>query len=298
MQNNLPLIQRFLDDQIKEITLKGKGAVSSAYLVETQNGSRYIVKQEREDKEFQPQNDLVIEAAVARKLSSIGLGIPMPKVAFVSEDPKMYGYEYIEGEMLKEVWPSLSEGEKAHICASLGEFHAAIGKGISKEDAVSLGITIDPSTDLHPEVLRDYFSILENPSVPEGFKSVARHAKEIFDTTHEDIFFQFLHNDAHHENVIVRDKEISGIIDFGNAEYGEIAKEFSRYIRDFPGHFQYIVSAYEEKSGNRLSHKRLLTYSLLSGLIDNVEAYAQGGEARVRAEAAIATYEKLIGEAM
>lgn len=290
-------IQELLPDKIVTFTLKGKGAVNNAYLVETENESKYIVKQEREDKEFQPQNNLIVEANVIKKLSSQGLISPIPKIVFISENLKTYGYEYIEGDMLRRVWLSLTEEEKIHICKLLGEFHAEMGEKISKVDAEALGVVIDPSTDLHPEVSKDYISILENKDVPEEFKSIASNAKLIFDTTHEDVVFQFLHNDAHHENVIIKDKEISGIIDFGNAEYGEIAKEFSRYIRDFPVHFQYIISAYEEKSGNKLSYKRLVTNSLISGLIDNVEDYLKGGESRVKAETAIATYKRLIGEA-
>lgn len=298
MQDIKSDIQKLLPDEIVEFRLKGKGAVNNAYIVETKSGSRYIVKKEREDKEFQPQNNLVVEANVIKKLSSLGLDFPIPKVVFVSKDPEMYGYEYIEGELLRGLWQSLSEDEKISICKSLGQFHAEIGMKVSKEDAETLGIVIDPSTDVHPEVSRDYVSILENPEVPEEFKVVARNAKSIFDTTHDLVLFQFLHNDAHHENVLIEDKKISGFIDFGNAEYGEIAKEFSRYIRDFPAHFQYIISGYEEKSGNKLSYKRLVTCSLINGLIDNVEDYLKGGEARIKAETAIATYKRLIEEAV
>lgn len=298
MQDIQPLIQKLLGDEITYITLKGKGAVNNAYLVETENGSKYIVKQEREDKTFQPQNNLMVEAHVIKKLSSLGLSSPIPKVVFISEEPPMYVYEYIEGELLRGLWSSLSEDEKINICKALGEFHAEIGKKISKEDAEALSVVIDPSVDVHPEVARDYISILENPDVPEEFKILARKAKEIFDTTHDDVVFQFLHNDAHHENVLIKDKKISGIIDFGNAEYGEISKEFSRYIRDFPAHFQHIISSYEEKSGNKLSYKRLVTCSLINGLIDNVEGYLKGGESKTKAQTAIATYKKLIEEAV
>jgi Ser/Thr protein kinase RdoA (MazF antagonist) len=296
-----PQIQKHLPSPITELTLKGKGAVNNAYYVKTEDGSKYIVKQERDDKEFQPQNDLVVEANVIKKLASLGISIPIPTVVFISENPKMYGYEYIEGELLRGVWPSLTEDEKIHICTSLGKFHAEIGKRFSKDHARALGIVIDPSTDLHPEVLRDCALILENPEVPEEFKTLAKKAKEIFDTTRDTsgsgVVFQFIHNDAHHENVLIKDKEISGFIDFGNAEYGEIAKEFSRYIRDFPAHFRYIISSYEEESGNKLSYTRLVTGSFVNGLIDNVEDYVKGGDKRVKALTAVATYKKLIEEA-
>ena len=177
MQNIQSLIQPFLPDEITTCTLKGKGAVNNAFLVETRTGSKYIVKQEREDKEFQPQNSLSVEANVIKKLSSSGLSCPVSRVVFISEDPKMYGYEYIDGEMLRSLWTSLTEEVKVHICKSLGEFHAEIGKKISKADAEVLGVVIDPSTDVHPEVSRDYNAINENPDVPEESKSIAKNAK-------------------------------------------------------------------------------------------------------------------------
>lgn len=96
------------------------------------------------------------------------------------------------------------------------------------------------------------------------------------------------------ENILIRDKEISGIIDFGEAQYGEVTREFSRYIRDYPYYFEHIVSAYEEISGNKISRERLISNALLSGLIDIVEDYHTGGQHKLNAEKAIATYRELI----
>lgn len=287
-------IQKSLGKEVTAFALKGKGAVNNAYYVETADGGKYIVKQERADKEFQPQNDLKIEAAVIQQLERLSLSISIPHVVFISENPHMYGYVYIEGDLLRSLWPTLSEEEKVDICETLGRFHAEIGEKFTKDMAVSSGIVIDDSKDLHPEVKRDYEDILASSDVPEGFKTLAKKAKKIFDGTFDGCVFQFLHNDSHHENILIKDKKISGIIDFGNAEYGETAKEFSRYIRDFPNHFQHIVNAYEKESGNKLSYERLVSNSFISGLIDNVEDYRKGGEKSVKAENAIQAYYKLL----
>jgi Ser/Thr protein kinase RdoA (MazF antagonist) len=206
----------------------------------------------------------------------------------------MYGYEYVGGDLLRGVWKSLSEDEKIDICRNLGKFHAEIGKKFTKEMAETIGIKIDMSADLHPEVSADYDRLIIDANVPENFKTLVKEAKSIFDRTQDKIVFQFLHNDSHHENIIIKDKAISGIIDFGNAEYGETAKEFSRYTRDFPDHFQYIVSSYEEESGNRLSRERLVNNALISGFIDIVEDYWKGGESREKAEKAIEKYKELL----
>lgn len=290
------VIQTLIEKEITQFILKGKGAVNNAYYIETIDGGKYIVKQERKDKEFQPQNDLIIEAKVAEQLGKLNITVPIPKVVFTSENPKMYGYEYVEGELLRGVWKSLSEDEKIDICRALGKFHAEIGKKFTKEMSETIGIQIDMSAGLHPEVSADYDRLSVNASVPESFRILVKEAKSIFDRTQDKLVFQFLHNDSHHENIIIKDKAISGIIDFGNAEYGETAKEFSRYIRDFPDHFQYIVSSYEEDSGNMLSRERLVGNALILGFIDIVEDFWKGGESREKAEKAILKYRELLNK--
>jgi aminoglycoside phosphotransferase (APT) family kinase protein len=294
-QDKLKLkIQELLGKKIVQFDLKGKGAVNIAYYVETIDRAKYVVKQERTDKEFQPQNDLVIEAKVAQQLHGLDLSVPIPDVAFVSANPKMYGYEYVEGDTMLEVWEDLSESERIDICRNLGHFHAEIGKKFTKEMAEKIGTKIDMSAELHPEVSEEYNRLILDVDVPENFKTLAKEARSIFDMTRDALIFQFLHNDSHHENIIIKDRKISGIIDFGNAEHGEIAKEFSRYIRDYPDYFGYIVSAYEEESGNNLSQGRLVSNALLSGFIDIVDNYRKGGDNRIKAEKAITTYGRLM----
>ncbi len=289
-------IQEFLGKEIMQFVLKGKGDCNYAYYVETHDGGKYIVKQEREHKETEDQNDLVVEGNLLKKLYATNLSTPVPNVIFVSENPKLYGYEYIEGELMRGVWNSLSEDERINICHSLGRFHAEIGKNFTKEMCEASGIDMNYSLEPHPQVGRDYQMLITDPNVPADFIDLVKDAKKIFDGTADKVVFQFLHNDGHHENVIIKDKEISGIIDFGDSEYGEIAKEFSRYIRDYPDYFKYIVSSYEGISGNKLSYARLVSNALISGFIDIVQDYWKGGQDKIKSEKSIATYRKLISE--
>ncbi|MEN9341921.1 MAG: Phosphotransferase enzyme family, partial [Candidatus Parcubacteria bacterium] len=224
------LIQKFLGKEILSFELKGKGACNNAYYVETNDGKRYIIKEERSDKETDEQNDLAVEGKLIQNLSGLGLSIPLPKIVFVSKNPKIYGYEYIEGDMLSGLWKSLSEKEKICIFRSLGLFHAELGEKFTKKMSEASGIEINMSPGLHPEVVKEYERLVIDDKVPKKYRDLVQHAKEIFEGTFDKVVFQFIHNDAHHENVLIKDKKISGIIDFGNAEYGELAKEFSRYI--------------------------------------------------------------------
>ncbi len=287
-------IQELLGKQISVFDLKGIGACNNAYYVETIDGSKYIVKEERAVKEFLPENSLIVESAVAKKLYEAGLSVSVPHVIFVTEHPEMYGYEYVEGNLMKNVWGFLNEEERIHICNSLGLFHAEIGQKITKEASVACGVKINDSRGFHPEIIKDYDRLVVDSNVPDEFKELVKKAKKIFDGTSNMAVFQFIHNDAHHENILIKDKVISGIIDFGEAEYGEMAKEFSRYIRDYPDYFQYIVSAYEDRSGNKLYYERLVTNALISGFVDIVENYWKGGEKKIQAEKAIEKYKLLI----
>jgi aminoglycoside phosphotransferase (APT) family kinase protein len=296
-ESNLKIkLPGLLHKEVVELKLLGRGFCNNAYFVKTSDGAEYVVKVEREDKEFQPQNDLVVEARAIQELNTLHLSVPIPHIVFVSKNPKMFGYQYIEGELLRNVWDSLSDDERIYICRKLGHFHAEIGKKFTEKMIEVSGIQVNKYTDLHPEVLRDYNKILASTDVPDSYKILAKKAKLIFDNTTHETIFQFIHNDAHHENVLIRNNEISGIIDFGESEYGEIAKEFSRYIRDFPDYFSYIVSAYEDASGNKLSYKRLITNAFLNGLIDIVEDYRKAGEYKIKAENSITVYEKLIDD--
>ncbi|MDO8603996.1 MAG: phosphotransferase, partial [bacterium] len=266
-------IQKLLGAEITQFLLKGQGYCNDAYYVETGEDNKYIVKQERNNKKAEEQNNLLVEAGVIQELYKMNLSVPSPCVVFVSEKPKMYGYKYIEGEMMKDVWGSLSEKEKIDICHTIGIFHAEIGKVFTKEIARASSVKIDESPYVHPEVTDEYNKALASVDVPDEFKMLVKKAKVIFDGTSKKVVFQFIHNDPHHENIIIRDKKISGIIDFGAAEWGEVAKEFSRYIRDYPDYFQHIVSAYEKESGHKLSYERLVSNALLCDFPDIVENY-------------------------
>ncbi|MDB5258945.1 MAG: hypothetical protein JWO73_153 [Candidatus Taylorbacteria bacterium] len=289
-------IEKMLAAEITHLSLKGKGDCNYAYYIETRDGRKYISKVEREHKETQDQNDLVVEGNIIRQLHDTNPSVPVPHVVFISDSPKLYIYEYIEGELMRCAWPSLSEEEKVNICRSLGRFHAEIGKKLAKKICEEAGVDISDLTGLRPHVIEEeYDRLIADADVPEAFKDLAKEARKIFEGTRADAFtFQFIHNDGHPENILIKDKKISGIIDFGDAEFGEVSKEFSRYVRDFPDHFGYIISSYEEVSGNKLSYARIVSNALLSGFIDIVGLYRKGGEDRQKAEKTMIIYRGLI----
>lgn len=248
----------------------------------------------RDTKEFQPQNSLLLEAKVAKQLQGVQLNIPTPTVVFVSVDPKMYCYRYFEGVPMIQVWPTLSQQERLKVCQDLGRFHSEIGKKFTKAMAQMIGLEIENTPYLHPEVEKEYHALVTQSDLPDHIKVLAKTAKQIFDQTANATVFHFIHNDAHHENILIKNTTISGIIDFGEAMYGEVAKEFSRYIRDYPDYVENIINAYEQESGNKLSRPRLISNALLSGLSDIIEAHQQGGEEQQKAEKMLERYQEML----
>jgi Ser/Thr protein kinase RdoA (MazF antagonist) len=288
-------IEKILDKQITEFSLKGQGDCNYAYYFETTDGSKYIAKVEREQKQTQDQNDLIVESNIISQLYDAKPSVPVPHVVAASENPKLYIYEYIEGELMRGVWGALSEEEKIDIGRSLGQFHAEIGQKLTKEMCAISGVEISEATGLRPKVIEEeYDRLILEPDVPNTFKDLVKEAKRIFDGTTGKLIFQFIHNDGHPENILIKDKKIVGVIDFGDAEYGDVAKEFSRYVRDIPDYFKYIISSYEEVSGNKLSLERVVSNALISGFPEIVEDYRKGGEDRARAEKTVETYKRLL----
>ena len=187
-------IQGLLGKEITHFFLKGKGDCNNAYYIETREGGKYIVKEVRTDTEGGVQNNnSVTEGNLIKQLSTLGLSIHLPQVVFTSENPQMFGYEYIEGSMLREVWHSLLEKERIDICRTLGRFHAEIGKKLTKERAQKIGIIINEYTDIHPENVCDCRSTLASPDVPEEYKQLLNEARNVFDGAMDKLVFQFLH---------------------------------------------------------------------------------------------------------
>ena len=287
-------IQHFFTQKILSCELLGSGCSNDAYLIQTNDAKKYVAKRARNAPEHKAQNTLFLEAKLLEFLSPKHLCIFIPKIVFLSENPDMYGYEYIPGMLLTKIWEEIHPLVKISISKQLWQFHAELGKNISRKESWKLWLNIDLSPDLHPESLEDLRKIHGDPDIPGDIKHLALSMRKVLENTFSDLHFQFLHNDAHHENILVADAEITGFIDFWEAEYGEITKEFSRYIRDFPDYWQYIVQSYEEHSWNMLSCERLISYSFLAGLIDNIEMWKKWGEKRDQANKNIMWYKNAL----
>jgi aminoglycoside phosphotransferase (APT) family kinase protein len=256
-------IQSLLNKEIKTFSPKGRGMCNNTYFVEASDGKKYLIKEEREDKETNEQNDLVTEGNVIKRLYDLEPTLPIPNVVFVSDNPKMYGYEYVEGEMMVDAWEKLTESEKVDVAKSIGAFHANIGKRLTVDQAREVGIIVDKSTGLDSSGEKKIQDFLDD-NVPESYKETVQRAKKLFDETQEYAIFQCIHNDTHNENTILHDQSLAAVIDFGDCEYGDVHREFAYHVRRYPEYLEHFIAGHKASSGKELSLKRIISYAVIA----------------------------------
>lgn len=267
-------IASLLGKEITHFELKGKGMCNNAYYLETSDGNNYLVKEERPDKETDEQNNLVVEGGLIQRLNMLDPSLPVPQIAFVSESPRLYGYSYLQGVMMVDLWPSLLEEKRISLCESVGNLHAQLGRLIDENTARDVGLVIDFDNTV-PE---SYDSFLNDTELPADWKSLAQEAYRVYNETHDQAIFQCIHNDAHNENVILNaEGELVSFIDFGDSEFADVHKDFCYYVRHYPDYVKYVIDSYQKSSGNEISEKRVILYALLRDL-DEVAWYFHNPE--------------------
>lgn len=275
------IIEQELGKNIVDFSLKGKGMCNNAWYVKTSDNKEYLIKQERHDKETNEQNDLIVEAKTIQELNETNPNLPIPKIVFIIGSPKMYCYEYIEGEMMINAWKNLSEQEKISLCEELGKFHAKFESALSPNEVKILGLEINTSTDLHSETKKEIEVFLNDAQIPEKYKKIVRQVSQLFEETRAEALFGLCHNDSHHENIIVRNGKLACMIDFGDTEYGNIYNEFTRYVQDYPDYFEIIVGTYERMSNRKLSRTRLIAQTVLNAVDDIRSDYDKDGREEI-----------------
>jgi Ser/Thr protein kinase RdoA (MazF antagonist) len=252
-----------LNKQLISLSLKGQGMCNYAWYAISEDNQKYLIKQEKPEKEENEQNELLVEAGIIRKLNQKSPSLPVPQIVFLTENPRMYCYHYIEGEMMKSAWDFLSAKEKVLLCEDLGRFHAHLGKALTKEEIHELKIANNLQAALEKETEDDVEQFLHDSTIPRHYRQLVQRLYQVFDETKLSACFGLCHNDSHHENILLNEGKLSGIIDFGDAVFGDVHSEFARYVQDYPPYFEIIVKTYEKLSGTNLCRRRILALTIL-----------------------------------
>ncbi len=254
----------------------GQGMCNNIWLAVTEDDQRFLIKQEREDKSEEEQNNLLREAKLIEKLKQKNGSLPIPDIVFINESPKMYGYTYVAGDTMKNIWNSLSDGEKTKLCESLGRFHADLQETLTEEEIFTLGIANSHSC-FDPEEMEDLERLVSNTSIAQHYRRAVEHIFEVFTSTDHYAFDKLCHNDSHFENILVHEGKLACVIDFGDADFGDVHREFTRYYQDFPAHLETVLQSYEAASGHTLSRKRIKARSILDIADELKDEYFESG---------------------
>ena len=266
-------IQNTLNKKVVEVVHKGQGCANDAYYLKTENNAEYLLKCVRKNVDTPEQNDLHVESSVIKYLNEKDPALPIPKVVYVSNEPAAYVYKYITGSPMIYVWNEMREECRVRLSTSIGAFHAQTGEHISQSTAQKLGIRSNTNPNIIAHEMSAYKEFLTNPSLPESAKEIARQAAELYNSTSDIAVYHFLHNDVHNENIIVNNTILSGVIDFGDCEYGDVHRDFFQHVRRYPNYLDHFINGYQKVSNRELSRKRIISYAILRDLREIADYY-------------------------
>lgn len=161
------------------------------------------------------------------------LGVPVPAVHEFSSETRTILMDFVEGASLESVWPTMSESEKKSIARKLGRFISLMRSDRQAEtyigsingpvhDCRRFGdCTGGPFTDetAFNDFILNLFAACPNP-IRDSLAAKMR-------TDHG---IRFTHGDLTPRNIIVKDGEIMGVVDW---EYAGWYPEYFEYVKFF-----------------------------------------------------------------
>lgn len=234
----------------------------------------FVMKMARETREEPEQNDLYTEAALLQQLHLRNPALPVPRVLFAASQPMVYAYHHIPGEWMKTAWPAMTEQERQELCAAIGQLHATLHGLLNEAECSALGLHIDRDATLEAENEDDLARVLADQELPAALRDLAVLCFHTLQASQPAAIYAFCHNDSHHENILVHEGKLNGLVDFGDADHGDVHRDFGRYALDYPHYFETILRRYEAATGRRLSRKRILSRAFLEALEEIAYEYA------------------------
>lgn len=170
---------------------------------------------------------LATEIRLLRTLLRRSLPFAVPRYQYIAHDQSFGGYELIPGHKLTlAAFARLSPKEKTNFVREIASFLSALHRLPTK--------TLFGSTETGWNLARyreRYFK--ERRKVVAGAISpqLLRRIDDFFETTYRSIAeapaMAVIHYDLRDEHILVRERQISGIIDFGDSTRGDPAFDFT-----------------------------------------------------------------------
>ena len=191
------------------------------------------------------------ESRVGCKLSKLypllsEKGVPVPTVLKYDDSLKIIQHPYliiseIKGEELRDSIGGFDEEELRDFYYEFGKIVAEIhsitfdefgetydGKAVESFSEIGNKGPFDNWKEMHKEIINSRLSLLKGT----GFKEIAEPIREWFEANSHLIDYKIsprlLHADLNQKNIFVKNKKISGVIDFDNAFVGHNEEELMR----------------------------------------------------------------------
>jgi aminoglycoside phosphotransferase (APT) family kinase protein len=158
------------------------------------------------------------------------IGLPVPAAHEFLPEEQTILMDFVEGDTLESVWPTLSESEKESIARQLGQFISSMRSG--RQDEVYIGAINGPARDCRR--FSDYTGgpftdeTSFNAFVCNLYKQCPKPIRDAFIASmRTDHAIRFTHGDLSPRNIIVKDGKLQAVVDW----------EFAGW---YPEHFEYV----------------------------------------------------------
>lgn len=192
-----------------------------------------------------------IEAKTGYKLSNLypmllEKDVPVPKVIKYDDSLELVEHPYliiteIEGQMLCEVIETMSNDEKVSFYYELGKligkFHSITfdkfgetfdGKTVEGYNEANGKGPFDTWKDFHKEIINYRLNIFKNSNFEDLIDPITAWFDKNSTLIDYDITPRLLHIDLNQKNIFLKNKKISGLIDFDGAFIGHNEEELMR----------------------------------------------------------------------
>lgn len=293
MNSEIQLIFKKLDIKVNFIT-KVKTYANKLYKVETNKGNFYL--KIYDDKK---------QSKVGFKLSKLyplllKHKIPVPNVLKFDSSLKIVKHPYlilteIEGDSLENVYKKLSKKE-------LLKFYYDLGSVLAKIHSITFekfGETLDGKTlkgfseikdqgpfktwyEMHNKIILQRLSYLKNSSFEDLIQPIKKWYKNNRKLINYNITPRLLHEDLNQKNIIIKNKKLSGIIDFDGAFIGHNEEEFMRtegaHFFDKPELKEVFFKGYTKKIKLDKGYEQRRLFYYLSRMLVGMRCLIQFGK--------------------
>ncbi|QJD87029.1 phosphotransferase family protein [Cohnella herbarum] len=271
------VIQAKMNSTIRSYSELTEGWANSAYSIEMEDGKKVVLKA-RPPADIRYMrcevDQMKTEVDAMRRLAS-NRSLPIPHIYVYDQSLELLPVEYfimehLEGKPYNQVKAELPEEQRDAIERRLGELNYQINECIGEGFGFYSRPTDRSWRDTFKEMI---FGVLEDGkeagvSLPIAYPELERLIEERLYSLDEVIEPRLLHWDLWDGNVFVKDGQLSGIIDFERAIWGDPIMEhyFSHFNPSVPFRQGYGISLTEP---SQLARRKL--YDLYLDLILYIE---------------------------